>query len=153
MYLINLYKFSEGSNHSLQKDELILVKQEKSLRLCTIKFDDINVNAHLQIFVVVDKGCHKLYSFNSILISFQNQTENVISIVDIFNTKSALLSLPIIEPATDISPAFPEPPVVTVRVVSTIWIFPPTNLTSSAEVVIVAPEAFVTSILSPPAVV
>ena len=92
---MNLYKFSEGSNHSLQKDELILVKQEKSLKLCIIKFKDINVNAHLQIFVVVDKGCHKLYSFNSMLISVQNQTDNVISTVDMFNTKSELLSFPI----------------------------------------------------------
>jgi len=45
---------------------------------------DIKVSEHLQTFVVVVNVLEIPYSFNSSLISFQNQTETVINNVEIF---------------------------------------------------------------------
>ena len=59
------------------------------------KFRDIKVRDHLHTFVVVIKEEEKSYSFNSSLISFQNQTEIVINNVEIFVMTSAYLYSPI----------------------------------------------------------
>jgi len=53
------------------------------------KFKDKKVKDHLHTFVVVAKTWEKSYSFNSSFISFQNQTEIVINIVEIFVITSA----------------------------------------------------------------
>ena len=69
--------------------ELIEEKQLKFPKLWIKKFRDIKVRDHRHTFVVVVSGLVKLYSFNSSLISFQNQTEIVINVVEIFVIKSA----------------------------------------------------------------
>ena len=55
----------------------------------------MNVNAHLQTFVVNDKGCQRLYSLSSVLISVQNHTAIVINKDDKFKTNKELSCLPI----------------------------------------------------------
>ena len=57
------------------------------------------------------------------------------------------------DPATDMFPAVPSPPVVAVRVTSLIWMSPPTKLILSPEVVRVAPEALLKIIFVPVSVV
>ena len=95
MYWIKLYKFSEGSSHSLHTDKFILVMQETLLKLWNIKFTDKKVNAHLHILVVIDIGCHSLYSFSSELISVQNQEDIDINTIDRLKINKELLCFPI----------------------------------------------------------
>ncbi len=95
IFLIYLYKFSVGSNQVLHKDKLIDFKHEKWLKLWIKKFNEINVNAHLHIFVVKAIGFQSLYSFSSELISVQNQTVITIKKNDKFRTNKALSCLPI----------------------------------------------------------
>ena len=94
MYWINLYKFSEGTSHSLHKDKFIFVIQEKLFRLWNIKFIDIKVNAHLHIFVVTDRGCLRLYSFSSRLISVQNHTDIDINMSERFKLSKEWVCFP-----------------------------------------------------------
>ena len=69
--------------------------QEEWFKLCTKKFIDINVTPHLQIFVVIDKGYQRLYSFSSEFISVQNHKLIVINNVDRLKTNKELFCFPI----------------------------------------------------------
>ena len=88
------YKFIEGCNQIWHWAELIKEMQLKSLKLWIKKFKEINVKDHLHTLVVVVNAWLKLYSLNSSLISFQNQTDIVIINVEIFVIRSAKLYSP-----------------------------------------------------------
>ena len=88
------YKFSGGINQLEHLVELIEKLHDSSFELWYRKLIDIKVKAHLQILVVITNGLVSLYAFNSELISLQNQTDNVIKIVEILIIKSARLYLP-----------------------------------------------------------
>ena len=83
------YKFEEGWSHISHAAELIEEKQLMFRKLWIKKFRDIKVRDNLHTFVVVARDHDKSYSFNSSLISFQNQTEIVINNVEIFVTRRA----------------------------------------------------------------
>ena len=78
------YKFVEGLSQIAHFAELIKEKQLILLKLWIEKLKDKKVRDHLQAFVVVVNAWEIPYSFNSSLISFQNHTDMVIIIVEIF---------------------------------------------------------------------
>ena len=77
-FLIIKYKFEEGWSQISHAAEFIKEKQLKFCKLWIKKLRDIKVKDHLHTFVIVIRKLEKSYSFNSSLISFQNQTETVI---------------------------------------------------------------------------
>ena len=87
--------FFDGSSHSEQFTEFILYKQSWFNKLLVTKLIELKVKAQRQIFVMDVNGCQSLYSFNSLLISIQNQTEIVIKVIAKLVIKSPKLSLPI----------------------------------------------------------
>ena len=83
-FLIITYRFEEGSSQISHEVELIKDKQLKLFKLWIKKFREIKVRDQRHTFVVVTSEYEKSYSFNSSLISFQNQIEIVINNVEMF---------------------------------------------------------------------
>ena len=70
-----IYKFVDGLSQISHSEELIKEIQLILFRLWIKKLKDIKIMDHLHTFVVVINAWVILYSFNSSLISFQNQTD------------------------------------------------------------------------------
>jgi len=83
-FLMITYRFEEGWSQISHEAELIKDKQLKLFKLWIKKFREIKVSDQRHTFVVVTSEYEKSYSFNSSLISFQNQTEIVINNVEMF---------------------------------------------------------------------